>query len=170
MYRKHAGHASAAIDAVGWSDNHWLHLRAPQHGGVTLLSQVARLTKVLVEEPNVPYAVTFFLTMGGLTALNKVSEEEQEELLSQGKTRAIRPINAGVTFLKKALKLASLAPSGRRVRRALSRLNLGIGAPGGPETMYLIAQAAYLSGAALVIDDCANGFNELLRQAVIDSV
>ena len=49
-------------------------------------------------------------------------------------------------------------------------MQLGLGTEAGPETMALIARAAYNAGIPILSDDCVNGFNAAKRQSMLDAI
>ena len=82
-------------------------------GSVTPLAIIARMTRIL-GEGRVPDAVAFIMAAGSLTAINKLTAKQNQDLRDQNKQPKLRPANGGTTALKTGLKLATLTPSGKR--------------------------------------------------------
>ena len=168
--RASAGTAGS-IDTFGWADD--MHLvdrnfnSAPN--APLLIDQIGRLI-ALCTNADIPPAVAFVLTCGSLTALNKVSQEEQAKLTREGKQPKIRPINNGTQIVKKTFRIGAATPSALRVKEQLKPIQLGLGTKAGPETLALIARAAYKAGIPILTDDCVNGFNAASRQHMLDAV
>ena len=76
---------------------------------------------------------------GVLTALNKISESEQTKRVLDGLKRKIRPINNDAWTSKTATSLALKTPSGKALIASLQPTQLGMGAPGGPEILAILA-------------------------------
>jgi hypothetical protein len=112
--------------------------------------------------------VAFILTAGSLTALNKLSEDDQNIRLSKGLQRKLRPVNNSSTILKGPLRLASKSDAGVRARKRLEPIQLGLGSKSGPEKMAFIARAAYGLGNLIGTKDAADGFQRVNRQSMLD--
>ena len=162
---------AGSIDVFGWSDD--MHLVDRNYQGTKdqplLIEQMGRLIALCVQA-KVPPSVAYVLTCGALTALNKVSEEEQERLIKRGEKTKKRPINNGTQLIKKTFRIGSMSESAERVKAELRPMQLGLGTEAGPETMALIARAAYNAGIPILSDDCVNGFNAAKRQSMLDAI
>ena len=93
---KQAGSKDAPLDFFGWSADmfYWdRDKRSP------LLTQAARLCAILASG-TAPKALNYIVTAGCLTALNKITADEQAARLKSGMTPVVRPINKGSLFLK----------------------------------------------------------------------
>ena len=75
----------------------------------------------------VPDAVYYMFVSGCLTALNKVSEEEQRHLLLTVGERKIRPVNSGAAILKVTLHIDMVDKSTRRAVNDQRPIQMGEG-------------------------------------------
>ena len=110
------------------------------------------------------------MTTGGLTALNKIAAAENEARITRGEKPEVRPVNGGVYLLKTVLKAAAASTSGVRVTKSLAPTACGIGMPGGPAVVAMMARMANKINWSISKEDAKNGFNALARQALFDAV
>ena len=169
--KRSAQKANAVFGVYGWADNYYFEAAAPnvaKEHEFPLRTQEARL-RALLAEGRAPMAVGFFLAAGSLTPLNKVPAEENTERIASGLKPLLRPVNSGSAMAKGALGLLAKSPSGIKVRDSLQPHNLGIGAPSGTESIFHMMRSLYLKGWPVATIDVINGFNEILRQAILDA-
>ena len=100
----------------------------------------------LIAKCDIPTGIAFLSVNGGLTALNKVEAEANDWLIAQNLKPKARPVNNGVDLTKRAMHMATVAKSGKRVRKALQPIQLGLGAKAGPEKMVMTAHAMMKTG------------------------
>jgi hypothetical protein len=130
-----------------------------------LMIQAAHLCAILASG-TAPKALNYIVTAGCLTALNKITADEQAARLESGMAPVIRPINKGSLFLKIAFKVAMAAEA---AKLKLRPVQLGLGASAGPAKMALLFRALYAQGYGLNTSDAINAFNTLIRQCVLDA-
>jgi hypothetical protein len=163
--KRDAGKTQASPDVYGWSPDFFLSTRR-RTGLMFPIKTFARLHKILAED-DIPQAIAFIFTAGGLTALNKIAEEENHVRRTQGLDPKLRPVNSGALFLKNVFKSALKTTSGHKSGRKLYPTQLGCGASGGMATLSLSSRAAHSKGKVIHTDDAMNAFNELKRKALI---
>ena len=165
--KKDAGNSQASIDVFGWTPGLLLSTRNRQ-GPMTPIKTMARLQKILAEE-NVPDAVAFLLSAGGLTALNKIPEKENFRRQQASMDPKLRPINSGSLLLKNTFRGAAKSPSGYEAKLKTRPTQFGCGSKGGMETMALASSAAYQRRMVVHTDDAQNAFNAMKRSAIIQA-
>ena len=113
-------------------------------------------------------AISFLAAAGKLTAINKVSHADQLQRISRGDNPAVRPVNSGLNFTKGCTKgiLDTKAGVANRVR--LSRYNVGVGTPCGPEVIAHKFRSEVTAGNIPVTKDVSNAFCTFSRQAMFD--
>jgi hypothetical protein len=97
-----------------------------------------------------------------------VEPEENERRVRAGLKPKARPVNNGQQFTKRATHLATRTDSGKRVKRGLQPIQLGLGAKAGPEKMVFTARAMLKTKHIAAAEDGENGFNATKRQALLD--
>jgi len=121
----------------------------------------------LIANAQVPDAVAFMMTAGGLTALNKVPAAEQEALTREGKDPKLRPINCGATFAKTALRCAASTPSAMSAKAEIQDIQKGLGSAAGPESVVHLARQKLREGWGAGTDDVVNAFNAMKRNEML---
>lgn len=166
-----ASQTNASLDVFGWDPTLFFPIRSlpDTQNHPSLFMTVTRLIS-LVAQGKVPPPVARCLTAGTLVAANKVSEAEQFTRISNGQQQKLRPINNGCLILKTALRVASATSSAQKAIQKLRPIQLGLGAPAGPETLAHTARAAYNARALIGINDAANAFNAIKRQSILDGI
>ena len=91
-------------------------------------------------------AIYYLMVAGNLTALNKVSEEEQAELVKTTGDRKIRPVKSGSMILKAPMQCGLKSKSAKRVIEEMKPVQLGMGTPSGPQTKVLVARLLVAQG------------------------
>jgi hypothetical protein len=86
-----------------------------------------------------------------------------------GGARRTTCIEVGCFFFRWAFKLAVRSPEARKATEALALLQLGM-AKRGAEAYVHSLRALWTNGFALLNTDFPNGFNEILRQAILGAV
>ena len=109
-------------------------------------------------------------TIGKLTALNKVSIDEQSALEDNNEDRKIRPINGGSMLLKQPFKALLKTDPVLRAKESLAPFQLGLDSPGGPEKVAHTFFAASQAGQPILKTDCFAAFQHLTRQTQLDSI
>jgi hypothetical protein len=157
----------ASIDVYGWSPDMTHDIAGdPKHPFITASASLM----TLLSKGDVPLAVAFVLTAGGLSPFNKLSHEENEERIQNGLDPALRPVNNGVMITKNTTILVCGTPAAVAAKKKLSPIQLGLGTKAGPEIAAHNTQALWAQGCAISSEDGVNGFNAIKRQAVIDAV
>ena len=162
---KKAGSKDAPLDFFGWSADMFYWDRNKQS---PLLTQVARLCAILASG-RAPKALNYLVTAGCLTALNKITADEQAARLESGQPPVVRPINKGCLFLQVAFGAAMKTPEAEAAKLKLRPIQLGLGARAGPAKMALLFRALYAQGYGLNTSDAINAFNNLVRQCVLNA-
>ena len=111
--------------------------------------------------------VSFIITSGNITTLNKVEDAENTKRINDGLKPLVRPVNGGAMILKESLQNSVRTESCKRVKKDLLPIQLGLGCPAGPEKLAHHRRADYESGDySIPMADAINGFNDLERLAV----
>jgi hypothetical protein len=161
---KLAAQERTSIDAFGWAADFLFHVR-----NTPFLRQMGRLT-ALTASAKVPDSLATVLTCGGLLALHKESPKEQAERRNRGEDPKIRPVNIGCCLLKWAFKLALLSKPAQQAAESLRPIQMALGVKRGVEKVAHLFRALWEKGFAEIALDFTNGFNDLLRQAMLDAV
>jgi hypothetical protein len=131
--------------------------------------QIARLQSIIAAG-EAPFFVNYLMVAGGLTALNKLPEVEQQALEASGVQRKIRPVNSGCAILKSPMRCLLNHPSAKRVANDLQPFQLGYTAQAGPQTKNAISRALLEAGYFVSLQDAKNAFNALHRQSMLDAI
>jgi hypothetical protein len=110
---REAGQSDAPFGFWGGSPEQLVHDRAIAKTK-SLSWQIARMQAHL-GSGTAPPLVYYMCVIGSLTALNKLSEDEQQERANTGLDRKIRPINSGCFILKTSQRCVLDMPSAKRV-------------------------------------------------------
>ena len=165
IFRK-MGSKNDCLDVFGWSPDLLRPVRADKAGLIKPLSKViARIANA-----NVPDLVGLVLTCGSLIGINKLPEEEQRQRAAEGKDPRVRPVNMGSLFLKWAFQLLLGSKKAKGAAEALRPIQCGLGTRRGPEAVAHIARSMWEKLSPSLITDFTNGFNDFLRQAMLDAV
>ena len=163
-----AGCKDAPIGVYGLSDGMFYSQRgAPK--STSLLWQYARL-QALLGSADLPIAIYFMLTAGGLSALHKEDLEKQRILISQNKQAKLRPINSGSALLKTPLRVVAEHSSAKAARALMSDINMGDAVSAGTETITHFAAIHQQRGGAIGTEDCINAFGNLKRNGMLATV
>ena len=133
------------------------------------LRQVARLC-ARIGSAEVPDCVAAVLTCGGLLALHKESPKQQADRAARGLKPKLRPVNIGSALLKWSFKCALRAPAPQDAAKKMEHIQLGLGAERGVERVAHLFTALWHKLYAVLGIDFENGFNALLRQAMLHAV
>ena len=163
---KTGGYNNTTLDVFGWSPD---FLRPVRGDKVRFIQQLARLV-ARIACAEVPDCVGMILSCGGLFGLNKLTSTEQQERIKLGFKPKVRPVNVGVLFLKVAFKLVLKSPQVIQATLAMKHIQRGMGAMRGPEVMAHLARAYWERGIPQLMTDFTNGFNDFLRQAMLDAI
>jgi hypothetical protein len=79
-------------------------------GPTSYVRLIARITS-----GQIPDVVDFLTTFSGLTPINKIPVDENEDRISRDLKPKYRPINTGVIITKQALDYLPDSPSGKRL-------------------------------------------------------
>ena len=109
------------------------------------LFQRSRMQSILVE-CTAPAAVVYMTVAGTLTGLNKVDPATQLERTMKGLDPAIRPVNSGTNIIKQPMTGVVDSRSGARVKKNMSRFNVGVNTASGAEVISLSTRAAVAAG------------------------
>jgi hypothetical protein len=159
-----AANDSTCVDVFGWASDFLFHVRA-----TGFKHQLARLT-ARVGNADVSDTVAMVLTCGWLLALHKDDLAKQAERTSKGLDPKLRPVNIGTALLKWGCKCSLRTKPAREAARAMSDIQMGLGAKRGVERTAHHLSALWRLDHALLSIDFVNGFNALLRQVMLDAV
>jgi hypothetical protein len=163
-----AGKRECSTDVYGWSDYLWAGRVADEKHPLAV--QVGRLMEILGRPKGLPLALAFIQTTGALQALNKVEKEKNEARVKGGEPPLIRPVNQGTILTRRVFSVATKSKSAAKVKKAMEPVQMGLGVPGGPETVALTCQGFFKAGCLVGTEDAINGFNAVKRKAVLDAV
>ncbi len=163
----------SAVGVLGWSADFLFNVRGPRDDSsstASFLQQTARLISRLTHVEDVPDSVAFILTCGELSALNKLYPEEQEERIKRGEDPKLRPVNIGVCILKWTFKLVLMSDQAEHAIKELGPIQMALKTPRGTEIVGHLFRALYEKHYAIYLTDYTIGFNDFMRQAMLDAV
>ena len=161
---KEAALDHTCLDVFGWATDFLFPVR-----NTPFLRQVARLC-ARIGSAEVPDCVAAVLTCGRLLALHKESPKQQADRAARGLKPRLRPVNIGSALLKWSFKCALRAPAPQDAAKKMEHIQLGLGAERGVERVAHLFTALWHKLYAIVGIDFENGFNALLRQAMLHAV
>ena len=161
----------ACMDVFGWSAQLLIPIRDRKGicRNIPFLQQLARLIARMTNA-EVPDEVAHILTCGGLFALHKLTVEEQATREQKGEDPKLRPVNVGACFLKWAFQLALKEDQPQATMLELGPVQKAIKAPHGVQAVGHLFRALRELGYVICATDFTNGFNALLRQAMLDAI
>ena len=115
-------------------------------------------------------SIYYLLVAGGLTALNKVSEEEQTALIRKTGSRKLQPVNSGSAILKAPMRCGLDHPAAQRAMDDMRPIQMGMGMPSRPQAKVMLARLLVEEGHYASLQDAINAFHALHRQAALDAV
>ena len=163
LYRA-AARERTCLDVFGWAADFLLPIR-----NTAFLRQFARLV-ARIGSADIPGVAARFLTAGGLIALYKEDEGKRRERKSRGQPQRIRPVNVGSAILKWGLQLLLKTPGARDAAEKLQPIQMALGVRRGPEKVAHLFRALWEQKYAILSFDFENGFNNFIRQAMMDAV
>ena len=163
LYRA-AAQKRTCLDVFGWAADFLLPIR-----NTAFLRQFARLV-ARIGSADIPGVAARFLTAGGLIALYKEDEGKRRERKSRGQPQRIRPVNVGSAILKWGLQLLLKTPGARDAAEKLQPIQMALGVRRGPEKVAHLFRALWEQKYAILSFDFENGFNNFIRQAMMDAV
>ena len=164
LYRKVSKRDRTCVDVFGWAADYLAPIR-----NTAFLRQLARLV-ARIGSADIPEVCAQFLTAGGLLALHKLDSEDQRLRSSQGLPPKIRPVNIGCAILKWSLQLLLATPQAKEAADNLRPIQMALGVKRGPEIVAHLFRALWEQRYSVLSVDFENGFNNFLRQAMLDAV
>ena len=167
VVKRKTGDIESSLDVYGWSSPLLLGLKNKMVTDAEDYFEVySDFIAALGEVEHIPTAAAFVVTCGALTPLNKISAEENADLLAQNKDPKLRPVNNGTTTMKHLGTSALRSNSGKKASKRL--YNQYSGRSHGMETVGHSSQAAYHSGKIIHKEDQGSAFNRISRNAVLE--
>ena len=163
LYRR-AADDRTCIDVFGWASDFLFPVRA-----TPFLLQVARLT-AKIGSGEVPDSFGVVLTAGGLLALHKLPPQEQAARERDKLDPKYRPINVGCKLLQWGFKCALYSKPAVRAAKAVQQVQMGLGVKHGVAKTHHLFTALWHERFVNLGVDFTNGFNELLRQSMLDAI